>query len=74
MLQAPPAVASRNLIAMRSQVSAGAAIAFARGFYETLAARDDTPIEAAFAQGLIRLSLIEPQYAGAPLLVPGWRG
>lgn len=62
------------LIAMRGQVSAGATIAFARGFYETLAARDDTPIEAAFAQGLIRLCLIEPQYAGAPLLVPGWRG
>jgi len=62
------------LIAMRGQVSVGAAIAFAKGFYEALAAREDTSIEAAFAQGLIRLQLIAPQYAGVPLLAAGWRG
>jgi len=62
------------LIAMRGKVSVDAAIAFASGFYETLAAREDTPIEAAFAQGLIRLQLIAPQYAGVPLLAEGWRG
>jgi hypothetical protein len=62
------------LIAMRGQVSVGAAIAFAKGFYEALAAREDTSIEAAFAQGLIRLQLIAPLYAGVPLLAAGWRG
>ena len=62
------------LIAMRGKVSVGAAIAFAKGFYEALAAREDTSIEAAFAQGLIRLQLIAPQYAGVPLLAAGWRG
>ncbi len=62
------------LIAMRGRVSVEAAIAFASGFYETLAAREDIPIEAAFAQGLIRLKLIAPQYAGVPLLAAGWRG
>ena len=62
------------LIAMRGQVSVGAAIAFAKGFYEALAAREDTSIEAAFTQGLIRLQLIAPQYAGVPLLAAGWRG
>lgn len=62
------------LIAMRDQVSVDAAIAFAKGFYEALAAREDTPIEAAFAQGLIRLQLIAPLYAGVPLLAAGWRG
>ena len=62
------------LIAMHGKVSVDAAIAFASGFYETLAAREDTPIEAAFAQGLIRLKLIAPQYAGVPLLAEGWRG
>jgi len=62
------------LIAMRGQVSVDAAIAFAGGFYEALAAREDTPIEAAFAQGLIRLQLIAPLYAGVLLLAAGWRG
>jgi hypothetical protein len=62
------------LIAMRDQVSVDAAIAFAKGFYEALAVRQDTPIEAAFAQGLIRLQLIAPLYAGVPLLAAGWRG
>jgi hypothetical protein len=62
------------LIAMRGKVSVDAAIAFASGFYETLAAREDTPIEAAFAQGLIRLQLIAPLDAEVPLLAAGWRG
>ncbi|WP_448540290.1 CHAT domain-containing protein [Roseiflexus sp.] len=62
------------LIAMRGKVSVDAAIAFAGGFYETLAAREDTPIEAAFAQGLIRLQLIAPLDAEVPLLAAGWRG
>ncbi len=62
------------LIAMRGKVSVDAAIAFASGFYETLAAREDTPIEAAFAQGLIRLKLIAPLDAEVPLLAAGWRG
>jgi hypothetical protein len=62
------------LIAMRGKVSVDAAIAFASGFYETLAAREDTPIEAAFAQGLIRLKLIAPLDAEVPLLAEGWRG
>jgi len=62
------------LIAMRGKVSVDAAIAFASGFYETLAAREDTPIEAAFAQGLIRLQLIAPLDAKVPLLAAGWRG
>jgi hypothetical protein len=62
------------LIAMRGKVSVDAAIAFAGGFYETLAAREDTPIEAAFAQGLIRLKLIAPLDAEVLLLAAGWRG
>jgi hypothetical protein len=62
------------LIAMHGKVSVDAAIAFASGFYETLAAREDTPIEAAFAQGLIRLQLIAPLDAEVPLLAAGWRG
>ena len=62
------------LIAMHGKVSVDAAIAFAKGFYEALAAREDTPIEAAFAQGLIRLKLIAPLDAEVPLLAAGWRG
>jgi hypothetical protein len=59
---------------MRGKVSVDAAIAFAGGFYETLAAREDTPIEAAFAQWLIRLQLSAPLDAEDPLLAAGWRG
>jgi len=62
------------LIAMRGRVSVDAAIAFAGGFYEALATRENTPIEAAFAEGLIRLKLIAPRDAGVPLLAAGWRG
>lgn len=56
------------LIAMRGQVSADGAIAFAEGFYEAIAANEDTPIDAAFTQGLIRLKLRAPHDADKPLL------
>lgn len=56
------------LIAMRGQVSADGAIAFAEGCYEAIAANKDTPIDAAFAQGLIRLKLRAPHDADKPLL------
>lgn len=56
------------LIAMRGPISADGAIAFASGFYEALAARDDMPVAAAFAQGLIRLKLRAPHDADKPLL------
>lgn len=62
------------LIAMRGAIGVDDAITFARGFYETLAMRDDSSIEEAFEQGLIRLRLHASKFAESPMLAAGWRG